>query len=311
MNPIKFAFVGGTSRGLKLIKKLLSENRCPEFAVILKEDDHETEKYSGEISELLDENGIPNSTKKKLVGDDYKLIRESDLDFVIVYGWRTMIDSSINKYIKSGVIVSHHSLLPRYRGFAPLQWAMINGEKEAGVTLFQINERDVDSGKIIAQVKVPIEYSDYAIDVDKKLIDVTIQLYLKFFNDYENGKVEFTEQDESNATYTCKRIPDDGRIDWNKTSLEVYNFIRALSYPFPGAFVIIDNIKYNIRKAVQGESNSKKFDGCIPGRILKISRDGIEILCREGTILISEWENTSNGRICCPSDEIKSIGITL
>ncbi len=307
----RFAFIGGTIRGYKLLSFLLSKKKIPEFAIVLNEDKHESEKYADKLGSMLEKHNIEFSRKKKLTEEDYKRIKDSNLDFVAVYGWRTIIDSSINDFLKLGVLVAHHSLLPKYRGFAPVQWAMINGESETGVTLFQINDKAIDSGKIISQKKVKIELSDYAAELDDKLINATIEIYDELFKDLEKGKIRFSDQDESQATYTCKRIPEDGRIDWTQTSLQVYNLIRALSYPFPGAYCFYKDKPYVIWNATLGESDNKIFSGCVPGRILKISPDGVEVLCKKGTILVRQWEEMGSGRKVNPSEDIKSIAVTL
>jgi len=307
----KYAFIGGTIRGYLLLKELLDQNRIPVYAVILKEDEHEEEKYSILLSELLKNNNIPFSVKKKLDDDDYKVIKESGLDFVIVSGWRTLIDTDINKYIKEGIIASHYSLLPEYRGFAPTQWAIINGEKVTGVTLFKIEEGDADSGKVFAQRKVEINFNDYAYDVDLKNIKCAIELYLEYFEKFENGKIKYFEQDKSKATYTCKRTPEDGKIEWSKSSIEIYNLIRALAFPYPGAFCFYKDQCFHIRKAELGRNNEKKFAGKIPGRVAGIYNEGIEVLCGEGTILLVEWEDKTLKKTNCPSDVVKSLTSTL
>ncbi|MDQ3021263.1 MAG: methionyl-tRNA formyltransferase [Bacteroidota bacterium] len=308
---IEFAFIGGTNRGYKLIEALIEKEFIPKFAIILKEDEHEQVKYSDKISGLLNKNQIVNSIKKKLTETEYNKIQESNLDFVIVSGWRTLINTKVSRYIKFGLIAAHHSLLPKYRGFAPTQWAIINGETETGVTLFLINEGEADSGKIIAQEKTPILFEDYAIDLDNKLINCTIKLFLEFFVNYQKKKIVLTKQNESDATYTCKRTPQDGRINWSKNSLEVYNFIRALAHPFTGAFCEYNNNLFYIRRARLGDNNNKNFAGNIPGRVIKINPDGIEVLCGNGTILITEWENKIISVVNCPSENIKSINSTL
>ncbi len=308
---LRFAFIGGTKRGYKLIQVLIQKKLFPVFGIILKEDEHETEKYFQFISQLLIGNKIPNSTKRKLLEDDYEKIRSSNLDFIIVYGWRSLIDTSVNKFLKNGLILAHQSLLPKYRGFAPLQWAMINGERETGVTLFKMSEDSVDSGKILYQERIPIGFEDYAIDVDNKLTDCAINLFLKVFEDNDLNKITLYDQNESEATYTCKRTPQDGRINWNKSSVEIYNLIKALAYPFTGAFCFFRETCYHIRKAFIGENNSRNFSGRIQGRVYKINPDGIEVLCREGTICITEWEDKSGNIVTCPSLIVKSLSATL
>lgn len=308
---MRFAFIGGTYRGFELLKELIRIDAKPVTAYILKEDDHENEVYSTDIARLLDENGISHSCKKKLAAIDYEKLKSFELDFIFVCGWRTIIDFSINQYLGLGMFAAHDSLLPKYRGFAPINWAMINGESETGVTLFRINEGEVDSGNIYGQRKVPISFSDYGWDVYKKITHATIELYVEFIEKFKNNKLESYSQDESLATYTCKRSPQDGKINWNLTSVEIYNFCRALAHPYPGGFCNFENKTFHIRKVSLGKNNGKNFVGCIPGRVISILENGIEVLCKSGTIFIEEWEEKQEGIIEIPSSRIKSITSTL
>jgi len=308
---IKFAFIGGTLSGLELLQALIKNSYLPQYAVILKEDVHEINKYYSVISELLKTYKIPFSVKRKLTDTDYNIMKDSNLDFAIVLGWRTLINTDYSKYLKYGFIAAHRSLLPKYRGFAPTQWVIINGEKETGVTLFQIEEGETDSGSVFDQRKIPVLQDEYAIDLEHRMNDCTIEMFVDFFKKYDGNNLKSHKQDETKATYTCKRIPEDGIINWNKSSLEIYNFIRALANPFPGAFCYYKNSCYHIRKAILGENNKKNFIGLIPGRVIKIKENGIEILCGKGTLLITEWENKSDGTINNPCENIKSITATL
>lgn len=294
-----------------MLEALIQNSYTPLYAVVLKEDEHEENKAFEEMSSLLNEHKVPHILKRKLGNDEYDKLRSLELDFVVVFGWRTLIDTTVSKHIKLGLIAAHHSLLPKYRGFAPTHWVMINGEKETGVTLFQITEGEVDSGPMLGQKKFPILFEDYAWNVYQKIIDVTIELYLEFFNNYKEGKIEFTEQDESLASYACKRLPEDGHINWDQSSINIYNFIRALAYPFTGAFLKYNEIIYDVRKVKIGLQNDKKFDGCIPGRVIRTFPEGIEVLCREGTIEITEWENRDTKKVECPSIAVRSINTTF
>lgn len=307
----RFTFIGGTFRGYCLLEALFEKGYKPVSGVILKEDDHEILKYSDKISELLKSHNIPHSIKKKLSPDDYEQIKKIKPDFIIVFGWRTLIDTDISRNLKYGLIAAHFSLLPKYRGFAPAQWAVINGEKETGVTLLQITEGEADSGKIVSQRKIAIDADEYISELDEKLINISVELYFDFFKAIDVGKITFTEQDESAATYACKRIPEDGKINWNDSAYKVYNLIRALASPYPGAFCFYKENSYSIRKAKLGDDNKKKYSGNIPGRVIKIKPEGIEVLCGEGTLFIYEWENMNDGKVSNPSDVIKSITSTL
>ncbi len=308
---IRFSFIGGTKRGYELLKTLIKRKYEPVYAVITKEDEHEKEKYYLNISELLKDKGIPFRIGKKLSESDYDEIEKSKSDFVIVFGWRTLIDTKLNSHLKAGIIASHFSLLPKYRGFAPVQWAVINGETESGVTLFLINDGEIDSGKIISQKKIPLSSVDYYADIDKKMTVCAIELFLNFFKDLESGNIKYREQNEEEATYTCRRIPEDGKIFWDKSSTDIYNLIRAVAHPNPGAFCLFNGKKYIINRARTGDKDNKIFSGNIPGRVIYIDGEGIEILCGSGTIKILEWQDTDKGTVSNPSSEIRSVTVTL
>ena len=304
---IKYIFLGGTYRGHQLFSSLVKKNILPEYVFITEEDEHEEIKYAERLQTICEEKKIPHRVCKKLSKKDYKLISKDQWDFGIVCVWRTLIDAEVTKYFKAGLIAAHDSLLPEYRGFAPLNWAIINGEKKTGVTLFQIREGEMDSGPVLNQIEVMIGENDYAIDVHKKVAQATIAAYENFILDFKSDSWTVKEQDEKKATYTCKRTPKDGKIIWDKSSKTVFNLIRALAPPYPCAFCVYDGKVFHIRKARLGKNDQKKFVGRIPGRVINMQPEGIEVLCGEGTILIEEWEEKTSGEIDTPSNKIKSI----
>lgn len=283
----------------------------PEYSVICKEDDHEKIKYSVEIEKILKDNGVECTVKKKLLKTDYGIIQKIKPDFIFVFGWRTMIDTELNAYCKYGIFAAHYSLLPKYRGFAPMQWAIINGEKKTGVTIFKIENGGVDSGRILFQKEIVIKEDDFVFDVERKLTEKTIDLFTELVNKKTLNIKALKNQDEKKATYTCKRTPDDGKINWEKNSAEIYDLIRALAYPYTGAFCFYKNEKYLIRKAEPGKMNLKKFAGRIAGRVIKTDETGIEVLCGSGTIKITEWENPKTGKIVNPAVKVRSYSDTL
>lgn len=308
---VNFIFIGGTYRGYKVLKAIIEKGYKPAYCYALIEDDHEILKFSSEIETLCKNNKVEIRLCKTMSPSDYDKISKKTWDFAIVCGWRTIIQTSILSKFKWGLIAAHDSLLPKYRGFAPLNWAIINGENETGVTLFKIIEGEVDSGPVYNQIKVEISPEDYAIDVYEKITEASIKGYLDVINKIVSGSLISFIQNENEATYTCKRIPEDGKIIWNTTSREIFNLIRGLAHPYPGAYCTFKGQTYHIRKASIGPQNEKKFIGCIPGRVISIRKDGVEVLCRNGTLCINEWENKDTSEILNPNILIKSITSTL
>ena len=165
-------------------------------------------------------------------------------DLIVVAGWHYMLSSNVLSIPTLGTIGLHASLLPRYRGGSPLVWQMINGENEAGITLFYLEERGgVDTGHVIGQEPFFIEYDDTIRELIKKSQIGAIGLLEKYLPMIKNGTAPKSKQNETLATHYKQRIPSDGEINWGDSPENIRNFIRAQTKPYPGAFTFIDNKK--------------------------------------------------------------------
>jgi len=154
-----------------------------------------------------------------------------DLLVVIAFGQkigRTLIDRFC-----LGAINIHGSLLPKYRGAAPIHWAMMRGESETGISIIALADR-MDAGMVLAQDRIPIEPNDTFLTLHEKLAALSAPLLLKTLDDIESGRAVYTPQDESLVTYAPKLTKADGYINWQRPAEEIANQIRALS-PWPGA----------------------------------------------------------------------------
>ena len=306
----KIAFIGGTKRGYLSLEELLkkrAENIC--YIVAMPEDIHEIEKYSSKIKKIARDNNKPFKLRKKLDEKDIEDIMGTSPDIVLIVGWRTLINPKLYKYPKYGAWAAHDSLLPTYRGFAPLNWAIINGEKKTGVTLFQVDE-GVDTGPIINSKEVFIGEDDTAADIYEKIITATVNVVFESFDMLESGTISYVKQDESKATYTCPRIPSDGYIDWHKSATEIKRLIRALSPPYPCAFSFY---KGEIFKVISCEIPGQQatYAGNIPGRPIRIhDNNGVEVLTGNGILLIKEIM-TKDKKIMTADKLIRSIKTTL
>jgi methionyl-tRNA formyltransferase len=163
-------------------------------------------------------------------------------DFLLVVGWYYMISKSLRQIAPLGCAGIHASLLPKYRGGAPLVWALINGEEKAGVSLFYF-EDGVDDGDIIAQEKFQIDEEDTIKDVMLKATDASLSLIKKNIPLITDGSAPRIPQNHTDATYVPQRKPEDGLIDWSWDSKRIHNFIRAQTKPYPGAYTIINDKK--------------------------------------------------------------------
>lgn len=207
-----------------------------------------------DFSVLAKEYNIPYISIDGKLGEFLDEFKKMEPHFILAIGWYYMIPNSFLEICNKGGAGIHASLLPKYRGNAPLVWAMINGEKETGVSFFYFSE-GVDEGDIIGQEKFEISESDTIKEVLEKTTVASKKVLLDKLPEIANGTNIPTKQDHSKATLFPKRSPEDGEIDWSKSPKEINNFIRAQTKPYPGAFTIINGKKVKIWSATVSEES--------------------------------------------------------
>lgn len=191
-------------------------------------------------------NEIESKTGKKIT-DYYDGLVQMQPDVILVMGWYYMVPKKIRDVAKYGTWGIHASLLPKYAGGAPLVWAIINGEKETGVTLFRLDD-GVDDGDIIEQKSFAILKEESIREVYAKATAASKEILLHALNNIES--IQFIPQDKSKIEVWPQRKPADGEIDLNWDADRIYNFIRAQAPPYPGAFIkTADGKKIIIEKA--------------------------------------------------------------
>lgn len=257
-NNINFAFFGSTTYSYTLLRELILHDFFPK--VIFSIPEQFTISYSpkkvkntnyANLKEIALEYNIPYFEIDSIDGQrtiDFEHILEKlDLDLILVLGWYYMLPSTTRKLAKHGAWGIHASLLPNYAGGAPLNWAIINGEKETGVTLFRMDE-GVDNGDIILQQSFEIGFEDTIKDVYEKATLASKNILLSALTNIDN--IQYIPQNKNDIKVYPQRKPDDGIIDLSRPALDIYNFIRAQSSPYPGAFIkTIDGKKLIIEKA--------------------------------------------------------------
>jgi methionyl-tRNA formyltransferase len=211
--------------------------------------------------------------------DALKIIQEANPDIIIVVAYGQIIPSSIIYLPPYNSWNLHFSLLPKYRGAAPVQWALLKGETTTGVTIFELNEK-MDEGDILARRKVPILPNEKAYELEARLASLGSDLLINTLNIINS--VKKIPQDNSEASYAPLLKKEDGRIDWNKTSKDIENQIRAFD-PWPSSYTFISDIRLKI---LEGENKCGVVQHCKPGQILSISRKGIAVCCKDNSIFL-------------------------
>lgn len=278
----------GTERGYEALKELLDARVNIGFVLILQQDRHEIRNFTLQIAKLCKQYRIPFNFSRRVKPKDYKnYLRQHLVDAVFMIWWRFLLPSECLTIPKRGIFVVHDTLLPKYRGMATTIWPLINGEKETGLTLMYA-DRETDAGDIVDQIKIPIHEKDTGRTMNDKYIKLIPKIILKNLPAILSGTNKKIPQDESKATYGCKRVPEDGKIDFNKNTKEIVRLVRALTYPYPGAFCYYKKIKVIIWEASEVK-NPPAYVGRIPGRIISISKEGpVKVLSLDGIVKIEK-----------------------
>ena len=213
-------------------------------------------------------------------------IRELQPDVIFSFYYRHMLSDEILSLAPLGGFNLHGSLLPRYRGRAPVNWALVNGETETGATLHKMVKRP-DAGDIVGQQKVAIADNDTALTLHKKVLEAAQAVLKEQLPKLKNGTATFTKQDESQASYFGRRTAADGEILWHKSAKEINNLVRAVTEPYPGAFSYLGQRKLIVwRSRVLDTQHDKQ-----PGTVLSIAP--LVIACGVGALEIVAGQNES------------------
>ena len=221
--------------GVGCIKALLDAGIQIELVVTHADDPHEN-IWFGSVAALCQERGIPYVQPE--ASDLLELLpqfKKIAPDYIFSFYYRYMITSDILATARIAALNMHGSLLPKYRGRAPVNWAILHGETETGASL-HIMEAKPDAGDIVGQVAVPIDPDEDATAVFTKVSNAAIKVMQAALPELLQGRVPRTPNVLANGSYFGGRKPEDGRIHWNQSAKQVHDLIRAVAPPYPGAF---------------------------------------------------------------------------
>lgn len=212
-------------------------------------------------------------------------IREMAPEIIFSFYYRKLVSEELLALAPLGGLNLHGSLLPKYRGRCPVNWVLVNGEAETGVTLHQMTPK-ADDGPILGQRRVAIEASDTALTLQRALGVATGELLAELLPKIKAGSVSATPQDEKEASYFGGRTPADGEIDWSRSAGEVHNLIRAVTRPWPGAFSWLGNRKVFFWKV--REVTGQEPEIAAPGTVL--NNAPLTIACGKGALEVDFGE---------------------
>lgn len=215
----------------------------------------------------------------------------ADLFVVVQYG--IIIPRAILEIPRIMPINAHASLLPRYRGAAPINWAIINGEKETGISVIKMNER-MDKGALILRRSIPIADSDDAETLSARLSDLAAGCILDALDLIKDNKYTLAEQNDNLSSYARKLIKEDGLINWHRNSREIFNQVRGL-IPWPAAYTRFGKRTLKIWQAGCGGFTA---DSAInPGEVLAVTSDSIMVSCKDSALAVKEVQLDSGKRM--------------
>ncbi|APZ05215.1 bifunctional UDP-glucuronic acid oxidase/UDP-4-amino-4-deoxy-L-arabinose formyltransferase [Kosakonia cowanii JCM 10956 = DSM 18146] len=218
-------------------------------AIFTHADNAQENAFFGSVARLAAERGIPvyapDDVNHPLWVDR---IAEMKPEVIFSFYYRNLLGEAILNNARIGAFNLHGSLLPAYRGRAPLNWVLVNGETQTGVTLHRMISR-ADAGAIIAQQAVEIADADDALSLHRKLTESAKHLLEGALPTLKSGTFSETAQDESKASYVGRRTPEDGRLEWEKPAQTLHNLVRAVSDPWPGAFSFVGTHKFIVWKS--------------------------------------------------------------
>jgi methionyl-tRNA formyltransferase len=287
---MKIVYVSGVKFGYSLLEEILEHKF--EISAVISYSDSKKSVYSdfASFDSICNKFNIQN-IKVDNINDteNIEILKLLKPDLILVMGWSQLLKKNIIQTSKFGVIGSHPTELPKYRGRAPIPWTIIKELHQSALTFFYIEE-GIDDGDIFAQKFFPINSDDDATSLYEKIILLGKKMIIENLKLLQNNKAKRIKQDQSKfIEYWPKRTPNDGLIDWSKSCKEIHTLIRATTYPYPGAFTFFKNQKIIIWKAHFCNTEISK-----PGKILNVTNDSIIFGTLKGEIVIRNAE-LSNG----------------
>jgi methionyl-tRNA formyltransferase len=249
--------------GYRCLEELLRQGA--DIRLIFTHEDSPTEEiWFLSVRGLADKHGIPYITTDINLPENRARVAEIAPEFLLSFYYRNMIKPELLDLATRGALNLHGSYLPKYRGRVPVNWAVINGETESGATLHYMVEKP-DAGEIVDQEKVGIEFTDTAFDLFNKVTDAAVTVIRRAWPQLVAGTAPRIPMDLSAGNYCGGRKPEDGRIDWTKGAVHIYNLIRGVTHPYPGAFTHLDGHKVVIWSAWPVEGRAE------PGQVISTS----------------------------------------
>jgi len=245
------------------------------------------------VKKVALENGLPVFQPEKIRDEEFvNTLRSYKPDLIVVAAFGRILPGKILEIPSVGCINVHASLLPKYRGAAPIQWSVVNGEQVTGITTMWMDE-GLDTGDIFLQEQLEIKRDWTSQDLAKELSLLGGKVLLQSIEMIKAGKLIRIPQDHAKATYAPMLKREHGKIDWNKKAMDIYDLVRGL-YPWPGAFASRNGQEIKIWKAGVFQKGEKFLPGRFHG---EVQDEGFLVGCSEGCLLVKELQEPGKKRM--------------
>jgi methionyl-tRNA formyltransferase len=297
MTPPRIVFMGTPPLAATVLDALLRENEFHVIAVVTQPDQpkgRELKLQPSAVKELALLQKLPVLQPARAREPNFiEQMQALAPDLIVVAAFGQILPQTLLDVPKFGCLNVHTSILPKYRGAAPIQWAILNGETETGVTIMKM-DAGLDTGSIVSEERTPITVDDTAQTLHDRLAQIGGSLLVRTIPGYVDGTVVPCPQPEG-ATYARKIKKEDGRIDWSQSAQVAWNRVRGLT-PWPGTFSYLQRspspVLLKILRAAPLAGGSGK-----PGEILSADRNGLVVACAEGALRILELQREGGKRL--------------
>ncbi len=256
---------------------------APILALFTHRDDPGEEIWWRSCAQLASQHGIPVYSDEEFGPQWIDRLRSWAPAVIYSFNYRRLLPRQILACASIGAFNVHPSKLPAYRGRVPINWVLVNGERETGVTLHHMVAR-ADAGDIVGQETVAIEDSDTALSLSRKITPLAADLIRRFHPLIVAGRAPRIPQDLSAGSYVGRRTPADGRIDWNWPARRIFNLVRAVTHPYPGAFCTVAGRKLFVWQASIGAEEGRAG---MPGQVVGTSASGLQVAVGAGIVVVS------------------------
>lgn len=273
---MRIVFVGFQTWGLITLKAVLAAGH--EVALVVTHPtptEEYAQHFNESVAEFAEKRGVPVAVGTTMTPDIVRRVEHLSPEVIVSSNWRRRLPPAFLRCAKYGGVNIHRSMLPRYAGVAPINWAVANGEAVSGVTIHMMTD-DFDLGDIVLQEAFAISPTETATDIFYKTTPIVERLVPEALAQLGSGTVQFIKQDAAQAEFFHPRGEQELRIDWSRRNTEVFNLIRAQSDPFMNAFTSFEGRRLKVKKASLPE---RRYRGT-PGRVCERLPDvGVVVLC--------------------------------